>query len=102
MATAVATDSASTDLAPLDTALESSTGEGSKLKSKKDILYEKCAEAPPDTIFEQRELANMQVAENTAALIELLHELVASHLMKTLTWENQACWKLRTREEAAK
>ncbi|KAF2186651.1 DNA-directed RNA polymeras-like protein III subunit Rpc34 [Zopfia rhizophila CBS 207.26] len=69
---------------------------------KKDILYNKCAQAPDGTVFYQRDFVNMHVAENTTALMRLLQELVDSHLMKTMMWENQPCWKLRSRDEAAK
>ena len=63
-------------------------------------LYDKCAEQPEGTIFFQRELSNMQIAESLSHLTTLLQELVDRHLMKLMMFDNEPCWKLRSREEA--
>ncbi|KAF2119556.1 DNA-directed RNA polymeras-like protein III subunit Rpc34 [Lophiotrema nucula] len=65
-----------------------------------ELLYEKCAEAPAGTLFFQRDLSNMDVAENMGELVNLIQELSDRHMMKLLTFENEACWKIRTRQEA--
>ncbi|ORY06892.1 DNA-directed RNA polymeras-like protein III subunit Rpc34 [Clohesyomyces aquaticus] len=71
--------------------------------SKVDALYNKCAEAPKGTVFIQRELASMQIAESTTQLLTLLQELTDRHFMKSLEMhDGQPCWVLRTREEAEK
>lgn len=67
-----------------------------------DQLYDRCAQAPAGTVFFQRELVNMGVAENVNELIVLLQELVDRHLMKLMTFDGEPCWKLRTREDADK
>lgn len=70
--------------------------------SPADALYEKCAQRPAGQIFFQRDLSNMQVAETMAQLTVLLQELCDRHLLKLMTFENDPCWKLRSREEADK
>ncbi|KAF2196298.1 RNA polymerase Rpc34 [Delitschia confertaspora ATCC 74209] len=73
-----------------------------ELQSKAEELYEKCATAPPDTLWVQRDLSNLQIAEDTPTLLRLIQILTNAHLFKLLTLETSACWKLRTRAEAAK
>ena len=67
-----------------------------------DTLYGKCAQAPQGTVFFQRELSNMQVASTMAELTMLLQDLCDRHLMKLMTFDNEPCWKLRSRAEADK
>lgn len=67
-----------------------------------DALYEKCAMRSQGTVFFQRDLSNMQVAETLAELLMLLQELCDRHLMKMMTFEGENCWKLRSRAEADK
>jgi DNA-directed RNA polymerase III subunit RPC6 len=67
-----------------------------------DALYDKCAQRSQGTVFFQRDLSNMQVAETMAELMMLLQELCDRHLMKLMTLEGEPCWKLRSRSEADK
>lgn len=67
-----------------------------------DLLYDKCAEAPDGTVFFQRDLSQMAIAQDLGKLMEMLQELVDRHLMKLMTFDNEPCWKLRSREEAEK
>ncbi|KAF2795215.1 DNA-directed RNA polymeras-like protein III subunit Rpc34 [Melanomma pulvis-pyrius CBS 109.77] len=67
-----------------------------------DLLYDKCAQAPEGTVFFQRELSNMQVANTMTELTSLLQELCDRHLMKLMTFDNEPCWKLRSKTEAEK
>jgi DNA-directed RNA polymerase III subunit RPC6 len=78
-------------------------GEGSnEVVSPADALYDKCAQRSQGTVFFQRDLSNMQVAETMAELMMLLQELCDRHLMKLMTLEGEPCWKLRSRSEADK
>lgn len=67
-----------------------------------DALYDKCAERSLGTVFFQRDLSNMQVAETMSVLTMLLQELCDRHLMKLMTLEGEPCWKLRTKADAEK
>lgn len=67
-----------------------------------DALYDKCAERSQGTVFFQRDLSNMQVAETMAELTMLLQELCDRHLMKLMTLDGEPCWKLRSRTDADK
>jgi DNA-directed RNA polymerase III subunit RPC6 len=80
------------------TAVEASN----EVVSPADALYEKCAQRSQGTVFFQRDLSNMQVAETMAELMMLLQELCDRHLMKLMTLEGEPCWKLRSRSEADK
>jgi len=70
--------------------------------SPADALYEKCAERPQGTVFFQRDLSNMQVADTMAELTMLLQDLCDRHLLKLMTLEGEPCWKLRSRTDADK
>lgn len=70
--------------------------------SPADALYDKCAQRSQGTVFFQRDLSNMQVAETMAELTMLLQELCDRHLMKLMTLEGEPCWKLRSRPDAEK
>jgi DNA-directed RNA polymerase III subunit RPC6 len=70
--------------------------------SPADALYNKCAERSQGTVFFQRDLSSMQVAETVAELTMLLQDLCDRHLLKLMTLEGEACWKLRSRIEADK
>jgi DNA-directed RNA polymerase III subunit RPC6 len=70
--------------------------------SPADALYDKCAERPQGTVFFQRDLSNMQVAETMAELTMLLQDLCDRHLLKLMTLEGEPCWKLRSRTDADK
>lgn len=70
--------------------------------SPADALYDKCVERSAGTVFFQRDLSNMQVAETIAELTMLLQELCDRHLMKLMTLDNEPCWKLRSRSDADK
>jgi DNA-directed RNA polymerase III subunit RPC6 len=67
-----------------------------------DALYDKCAQQSLGTVFFQRDLTNMQVADTIAQLTMLLQELCDRHLMKLMTLEGEPCWKLRSRPDADK
>ena len=85
--------------APKEEPVETAVNE---IISPADALYEKCAQRPAGQIFFQRDLSNMQVAETMAQLTVLLQELCDRHLLKLMTFEGDACWKLRTKEDADK
>ncbi|KAJ8118942.1 hypothetical protein OPT61_g148 [Boeremia exigua] len=70
--------------------------------SPADALYDKCAQRSQGTVFFQRDLSNMQIADTMAELTMLLQELCDRHLMKLMTFEGEPCWKLRSRAEADK
>ncbi|KAF2454687.1 RNA polymerase Rpc34 [Lineolata rhizophorae] len=71
--------------------------------SKADQLYERCAARhKPGHIFYQADLAGFNVADKTEMLIQLCQELVQHNLFQVLTHEGVVCWKLRSREDAAK
>ncbi|KAF2013880.1 DNA-directed RNA polymeras-like protein III subunit Rpc34 [Aaosphaeria arxii CBS 175.79] len=68
-------------------------------QERMEQLYQKCAEAPEGTVFFQRDLANMAIA-NMQELVVILQELVDRHLMKIMQFDGEPCWKVRTKEEA--
>ncbi|KAF1846077.1 DNA-directed RNA polymeras-like protein III subunit Rpc34 [Cucurbitaria berberidis CBS 394.84] len=70
--------------------------------SPADALYDKCAQKAQGTVFFQRDLSNMQIAETMGELTMLLQELCDRHLMKLMTLEGEPCWKLRSRSDADK
>lgn len=70
--------------------------------SPADALYDRCAQGAQGTIFFQRHLSNMHVAETMAELTMLLQELCDRHLMKLMTLDGEPCWKLRSRTDAEK
>jgi DNA-directed RNA polymerase III subunit RPC6 len=70
--------------------------------SPADALYDRCAQRSEGTVFFQRDLSNMQVAETIAELTMLLQELCDRHLLKLMTLEGEPCWKLRSRTDADK
>jgi DNA-directed RNA polymerase III subunit RPC6 len=70
--------------------------------SPADDLYDRCAQRSEGTVFFQRDLSNMQVAETIAELTMLLQELCDRHLLKLMTLEGEPCWKLRSRTDADK
>jgi len=70
--------------------------------SPADALYDQCALRPQGTVFFQRDLSNMQVAESMGELTMLLQELCDRHLMKLMTLDSEPCWKLRSRSDADK
>lgn len=76
--------------------------EGVPPQNKIDVLYDQCAKAPQGTLFFQRDLSNMAVADNLNELIVLVQELVDMQLMKPMTFDGEPCWKLRTRQDADK
>jgi DNA-directed RNA polymerase III subunit RPC6 len=77
-------------------------GASNDIISPADALYDTCAQRSQGTVFFQRDLSNMQVAETMAELTMLLQELCDRHLMKLMTLEGEPCWKLRSRTEADK
>ncbi|KAK8251268.1 RNA polymerase Rpc34 [Phyllosticta capitalensis] len=77
------------------------------MTSKKDLLYEKCAESEPGHIFYQEDLARLEVAKDVEELVTLCQQLVDSHLFELLesgqnSYDRTLCWRLRTREDANK
>lgn len=72
------------------------------LVSRADMLYDKCAERPEGTTFFQRDLTGMQVAGDLNELLQLIGDLSNRHLMKPLTFDGEACWKIRPRAIADK
>ncbi|CAI6334911.1 unnamed protein product [Periconia digitata] len=70
--------------------------------SRFDQLYDKCATSPPGTVFFQRDLSALQVADTMEELLGLINGLCAQHLLKQLLFDNEPCWKLRDRREAEK
>ncbi|KAF2006280.1 RNA polymerase Rpc34 [Amniculicola lignicola CBS 123094] len=77
-------------------------GEPTTAEERANNLYQKGSEAPQGTIFFQRDLHNMQVAESLADLLNLIGILVGQHLFKPMTFENEPCWEVRSRDEADK
>lgn len=73
-----------------------------EIVSPADALYDKCAERSQGTVFFQRDLSNMQVAETMAELTMILQELCDRHLLKLMTLDSEPCWKLRSRSDADK
>jgi DNA-directed RNA polymerase III subunit RPC6 len=73
-----------------------------EIDSPADALYDKCAQRSEGTVFFQRDLVNMQVAETVAELLSLLQGLCDRHLLKLMTLDGEPCWKLRSRAEADK
>jgi len=71
-------------------------------QNKADVLYDKCLQAPEGTIFFQRDLSSMAVAENVEELLVLLTELTDKHLFKRMDFDGDPCWKVRPRDEAEK
>ncbi|KAF2727177.1 RNA polymerase Rpc34 [Polyplosphaeria fusca] len=69
-------------------------------RAKAEELYQKCLEYPPDTLFFQRDLSNMEVAADMSELAHLLQELVDRLLLKLMILDNDPCWKYRSREDA--
>ena len=65
-----------------------------------DALYNQCSRKAEGTVFFQRDLANMQIADTMAELTMLLQELCDRHLMKLMMLEGEPCWKLRSQSEA--
>ncbi|PSN65252.1 DNA-directed RNA polymeras-like protein III subunit Rpc34 [Corynespora cassiicola Philippines] len=92
--------SATTEAPPA--AVKEEPGAAVDTSSRLDILYDKCFERPKGTIFFQRDLSGMQVAESMNELMMLLQELCDRHLMKLMTLQGEPCWQLRSREEAEK
>ncbi|KAF2841070.1 RNA polymerase Rpc34 [Patellaria atrata CBS 101060] len=76
----------------------SSAGKG----AKKYQLYDKCERAPPKTIFFQTDLTNYGVASDLTDLLNICQALVAEQLFQQLESDGSACWRLRSREDAAK
>ncbi|KAK7513974.1 DNA-directed RNA polymerase-like protein III subunit Rpc34 [Phyllosticta citriasiana] len=77
------------------------------MASKKDLLYDKCAEREPGTIFFQEDLVLLNIAKDVEELVMLCQQLVDSHLFELLesgqnSWDRTLCWRLRTREDANK
>ncbi|KAF2644409.1 RNA polymerase Rpc34 [Massarina eburnea CBS 473.64] len=67
-----------------------------------DELYEQCASRDAGTIFFQRDLSGMQVAESVEELLALVNSLCSQQLMKMMVFDNEPCWKVRPRREAEK
>lgn len=88
--------------APLPVPKEEPPAASNEVVSPADALYDKCAQRSEGTVFFQRDLSNMQVAETMADLTLLLQDLCDRHLMKLMTLEGEPCWKLRSRSEADK
>ncbi|KAF2748384.1 DNA-directed RNA polymeras-like protein III subunit Rpc34 [Sporormia fimetaria CBS 119925] len=66
------------------------------------MLYNKCESLPKGTVFFQRDLTKLAIAEDSNELLTILQDLVERQLMKLMTFDGEACWKLRPREEAEK
>jgi DNA-directed RNA polymerase III subunit RPC6 len=95
--------SAAAPAAPVKQEDAAETQHGSnEVVSPADALYNKCAERSQGTVFFQRDLSNMQVAETMGELTLLLQDLCDRHLLKLMTLEGEPCWKLRSRTEADK
>lgn len=71
-------------------------------KNKADMLYEKAAQQPTGTVFFQRDLSSMGVAEDINEILVLSQELTEKHLFKLLNYDGEACWKVRPRDVAEK
>jgi DNA-directed RNA polymerase III subunit RPC6 len=71
-------------------------------KSKADMLYEKAAQQPTGTVFFQRDLSSMGVAEDIGEILVLSRELAENHLFKLLTYDGEPCWSVRPRDVAEK
>ena len=73
-----------------------------ELHAQSQQLYEQCLKSPPDTIWVQRELANLQIAETTPILMKMMQYLVDTHHFKLLQMDGTVCWKIRTKTEVDK
>ena len=69
---------------------------------RRERLYDKCAEATEGTIFFQRDLSNMDIAESVVDLLKIVQDLLDKHLFILMKFEGVPCWKIRSREDAAK
>ncbi|KAF2653483.1 RNA polymerase Rpc34 [Lophiostoma macrostomum CBS 122681] len=74
----------------------------SDIGPRRERLYDKCAEATEGTVFFQRDLSNMDIAESVTDLLRIVQDLLDKHLFILMKFEGVPCWKIRPREEAAK
>jgi DNA-directed RNA polymerase III subunit RPC6 len=74
----------------------------SDIGPRRERIYDKCAEATEGTIFFQRDLSNMDIAESVTDLFKIVQDLLDKHLFILMTFEGVPCWKIRSREDAAK
>ncbi|KAF2230272.1 hypothetical protein EV356DRAFT_536523 [Viridothelium virens] len=70
--------------------------------SPKDKLYEIMAREPLGHIFFQHDLTGMGVADDIQKLTSVVQDLVSAQLLQIMTHDGEVCYKVRSREEAAR
>ena len=93
------------DAAPPDIKMEDAEPAARSLldeATRADAIYDKCAEAAEGTIFYMRDLSSMGIANDISDLLNIANALVDKYLFKLLSFEGEACWKVRTRGDAEK
>lgn len=71
-------------------------------QQQSEALYEECLKYPPDTLWAQRDLANLQIAETTSVLMRILQHLTDTFHLKMLQQDGIPCWKIRSKTEVQK
>ena len=72
------------------------------MMSKKDQMYACCAEKPPGTVFSQADLVAFGIAADLPELVALTRSLYDSRLFQYLTLDSAICYRIRSREDAAR
>lgn len=86
----------------------SSSGSGAFGSSTelKNALYARCAEQPPDTQFDQRNLLALNVIpkgkDQDQLLFECMQKLTDEGLFKLLTKDGRVVWRIVRKSDAAK
>ncbi|KAI9659148.1 MAG: 34-kDa subunit of RNA polymerase III (C) [Bathelium mastoideum] len=70
--------------------------------SPRDKLYEIMSQKPTSHIFFQHDLSAMGVVEDVQTLTKLIQGLASAQLVQILMQEGEVCYRVRTREEAAR
>lgn len=70
--------------------------------SPKDKLYDMMSQMPLGHVFFQHELTEMGVASDVQSLVSIIQDLASAQLVQVFTHEKETCYKVRTREEAAR
>lgn len=67
-----------------------------------DAIYYGCAANSSKSLFFQEDLVEMNLTKDLDHLTKAVQNLVNSHLFRVFNQEGHICWKLRSREIAAK
>ncbi|KAL9093053.1 MAG: hypothetical protein Q9165_004191 [Trypethelium subeluteriae] len=70
--------------------------------SPKDKLYEIMAREPWGHVFFQHDLTGMGVADDIQKLTSIVQDLLSAQLLQIMTQDGEVCYKVRSREEAAR